>query len=589
MPPIPTRPTTITWTVLLLCAAATGWAWQTARSDELSDLQSVFGHEAVRVADGARNRIEIYSDMLHGARGLFAASKSVERHEWHAYAASLRIAERFPGIRAMGFLAAVPRQNLDAFLNETRADGAPDFAIQGESEGDVLYVLKYEEVFEHIPSPLGFNIASEPNRRAAAEQARDTGKLAATAPITLIADQSKGFVLFLPVYRVGMPTATVNERRAAIEGFVCGVFRATDFMQEVTSGQEPSLVFFEVFDGPIIDCGHQLHGSWTCGYSDAGSGGAPAALEKSFSVPIGGRIWTILVRPTVGFLHSRSPVKSLWVLLSGSLISLLLIAAVWSLVNTQTRAVTIAETMTKELREAQMQLTRAAKLESTGRLAAGVAHEVKNPLAIVVMGLDYLETHLEHHTNPQVIQVLRDMRAAIHRADFIVKGLLNFSSQRELVLKPHNLNEIVEQSLVLVKHEFQRAHIQVEARLSPQVPQLNLDWTRLEQVFINLFMNAIQAMNREGQLIVTTGLRTESGQEPSVFVSVEDTGSGIPEKLIGKIFDPFFTTKPTGQGTGLGLTVTQKIIELHGGNIMVANRPEGGAIITILFGAPKAR
>jgi len=156
----------------------------------------------------------------------------------------------------------------------------------------------------------------------------------------------------------------------------------------------------------------------------------------------------------------------------------------------------------------------------------------------------------------------------------------------------------VEEALLLVKHDLDKSHIHVVKRLKVDLPQVELDVTKIEQVLVNLFMNAIHAMGSGGTLTVKTEVKdlAELGdgsvltkpdrlnsKKNVVIVEVEDTGPGIPEEKLSKIFDPFFTTKQIGRGTGLGLSVTQKIIDLHEGVITIRNRAEGGARATLMF------
>jgi PAS domain S-box-containing protein len=259
----------------------------------------------------------------------------------------------------------------------------------------------------------------------------------------------------------------------------------------------------------------------------------------------------------------------------------------------------------QELKAAQLQLIQTAKLESVGTLAAGVAHEVKNPLQIILMGVDYLSKNIAS-TDENIPAVLSDMRAAISRADQIVRGLLEFSAAYRPDVKDENLNTIIESSLALVKFELAKAHIEVKRLLMDNLPPLKLDKTKIQQVFINVFMNAIHSMPQGGMLTIGTYIRrlTEIDYdvgdrtvghlrvgdtvdfkvgEIAVVAEVEDTGAGIPEDKLAKIFDPFFTTKAAGKGSGLGLTVVKKIVELHGGSIDIRNRPEGGVIVTVIF------
>lgn len=244
----------------------------------------------------------------------------------------------------------------------------------------------------------------------------------------------------------------------------------------------------------------------------------------------------------------------------------------------------------------QLQLIQSEKLESIGRLAAGVAHEVKNPLAVILMGVAYLTRQMTHG-DANVPMVLGEIELAVRKADTVIRGLLDFSAPSELQLNAEDLNGVIDQALLLVKHELEKTHVTVMRELST-LPPINLDGNKIQQVFINLFVNAVQAMPNGGTLTIRTCVKPKAAvethlglketrwlarQSTVVVVEVDDTGSGIQDTKLPKVFDPFFTTKPTGKGTGLGLTVSKKIVELHGGLIDVRNRPEGGVRATIVF------
>jgi signal transduction histidine kinase len=241
-----------------------------------------------------------------------------------------------------------------------------------------------------------------------------------------------------------------------------------------------------------------------------------------------------------------------------------------------------------DLKAAQWQLIEATKLESIGRLAAGVAHEVKNPLMTLTMVADYLAQVIPAH-EPDAASMLQDMRDAIQRANRVISELLEFSRPGELTLKPEDFHAIVDRALSLVKLEVARHHIDVVRQLGEALPALPMDKNKIEQVLVNIFMNAIQAMPQGGMLTVRTfGAQAGQSGEPALTVEIDDTGPGIPDAYLTKVFDPFFTTKPTSQGSGLGLCVARQIVQLHGGTIELRNRAEGGARVTIVLN-PKQR
>lgn len=256
----------------------------------------------------------------------------------------------------------------------------------------------------------------------------------------------------------------------------------------------------------------------------------------------------------------------------------------------------------EELKTAQLQLIQAEKMYSVGTLAAGVAHEVKNPLQTILVGMDYLATQLPE--TPDAQMVFGEIRHAVERADTITRGLLDFAATRQLNLQPHDLNQVIESALRLTRHQLTSAHIRLEMRLDPNLPPVRLDKQKIEQVFVNLFENAVHAMGDHGSLTIITrtmlladGTPRDEGSRRSerlrqgdavVIAEILDTGGGIPEENLARIFDPFFTTKPTGKGTGLGLAVARKILDLHGGSIEVRNcgpDEERGVRVTVMFKA----
>lgn len=256
------------------------------------------------------------------------------------------------------------------------------------------------------------------------------------------------------------------------------------------------------------------------------------------------------------------------------------------------------QTANVELQTTQLQLIQAAKLESLGTLAAGVAHEVKNPLQTILMGLDYLANNLPRSSGTPTL-VLSDMRDAVTRANVIVRELLQLSAPKDFEPKEEDFNGAVERSLWLINNGVVASQISVVRKLAADLPRVLLDRNKMEQVFINLFSNALHAMSKGGVLTVTTrkrrfgeDLKVGGSAFPQfkpgdqvVIADVRDTGKGIPEDLLPKVFDPFFTTKPPGVGTGLGLSVVKTIIDLHGGAIDIRNGPLGGVVVTLMLRA----
>lgn len=238
-----------------------------------------------------------------------------------------------------------------------------------------------------------------------------------------------------------------------------------------------------------------------------------------------------------------------------------------------------------ELQRTQFQLIEAAKMESAARLASGVAHQVKNPLMTLSLGVDYFLSRKPE--NPDEAQLAQDMKEAVQRASKVINILLDYSRPRPLQQTSEDIHNLIENSLTLVRHQLNKQHVTVVREFDSTLPPLLLDRTRIEQVFVNLFLNALQAMPPGGTLTVRTFSSTPPGGDSDgpagVTVEIDDTGHGIMPENAGKLFEPFFTTKAPGQGTGLGLTVARKLMEIHGGSILLSSRNQGGARATLQF------
>ena len=220
--------------------------------------------------------------------------------------------------------------------------------------------------------------------------------------------------------------------------------------------------------------------------------------------------------------------------------------------------------------ELEQRLVQADKLSSIGLLAAGVAHEVNTPLAVISTYAQMLAKQVAEDSQKSLI--LDKIAKQTFRASEIVNSLLNFSRTSTTSFGDVQINRVVQETLSLLEHQLQKSGIQVQAELQSDLPQVNGNAGKLQQVFLNLFLNARDAMAGGGKLEVRT-----SGEGSHIRIEVADSGSGIAPEHLHRVYDPFFTTKAARKGTGLGLSVTYGIIQEHNGSIEVSNRPSGGA------------
>jgi len=230
----------------------------------------------------------------------------------------------------------------------------------------------------------------------------------------------------------------------------------------------------------------------------------------------------------------------------------------------------------KELENTQVQLLQAEKMASLGKLAAGVAHQINNPLGGIILFAKLIleEYDLVEGAKKDLERILRDA----DRCRNIVKELLEFTRQTRHLMQPCDLNRALKQTLFLLESQALFQNIEVQEALSETLPMVTSDAQQMNHLFMNIILNAVQAM--EGKGVLT--LKTEAYRNRNrVCIEISDTGPGIPDDVLPNLFDPFFTTKEEGKGTGLGLSLAYNIVENHGGIIKAQNSPDGGASFLI--------
>jgi len=226
-------------------------------------------------------------------------------------------------------------------------------------------------------------------------------------------------------------------------------------------------------------------------------------------------------------------------------------------------------------RRLEEQVNRAERLASLGELAAGVAHEIRNPLTGIKGFLQYFQSAgTEEERQMYLPMLLRE----VDRMNRIIEALLYFARPCQAVAAPTNLGKVVQDTMMLLRNKAESQGIRFEADIDAQLPLVELDEEQFKQVFLNLLLNSIQAMEQGGNIQVTGRYLEDQSEVELVFA---DTGSGIPEHLKEKVFDPFFTTKDNG--TGLGLSVVHRIVEAQGGRVYLEDSPGGGVMVRLII------
>jgi two-component system NtrC family sensor kinase len=232
----------------------------------------------------------------------------------------------------------------------------------------------------------------------------------------------------------------------------------------------------------------------------------------------------------------------------------------------------------EDLEQSHQMLMQSEKMAGLGRLAAGVAHEINNPMSGIMLYANLVQEDLgEDHP------LTSDLQTIIHEAErckVIVADLLEFSHQTTYEMELVDLNDVIQKTLTILQHQPLFQNIEITQELTPELPPIYGNAIRLNQVVMNIIVNGVQAMEGDGRLRIIS--RTRANDDINE-VTIQDSGPGIDNELLEKIFDPFFTTKATGEGTGLGLSVSYAIVKEHKGLIRVTSSPETGTTFTLRF------
>ena len=252
------------------------------------------------------------------------------------------------------------------------------------------------------------------------------------------------------------------------------------------------------------------------------------------------------------------------------------------------KVIEIARDVTEQKR-LEEQLVRSEKLASVGELASGVAHEIRNPLTGIRLGIDALTLEPNIAESESNLKIIKKMLKDIGRLENVVSQLLNFTKKRGLKLESADVNKVLSDALLLVEGQARSHDIAIVKDYADDLKPITMDANQIQQVFLNIVLNALQAMPGGGELYLSTRFADswkgykDDALRPGVVVVCRDTGWGIPERNKDKIFDPFFSTKELG--TGLGLSISLKILEDHHGAIKVDSQEGKGTIVTIFLPA----
>lgn len=353
--------------MLLVGLAATLLAWHVTASDTERRAAERFAAITEDIRLRVLERMNVYAQALRGARGLFNASDRVTRDDWHRYVQSLNIAESYPGIQGMAFVMHVSAAGRQQHIDGVRADGWPDYDIRpAGARAEYVSVIYLEPQNDRNRLVIGYDLWTEPVRRASMERARDSGDPSVSGKITLIQETEKdvqaGVVMYVPVYRRGSPADTPAQRREALIGYVASPFRMGDLMQAVLQQVDLPSVSLSIVDG-TPPSGEPMYAS-----REAREVRYPHQFATALPLVVAGRPWTLEMTSTQAFEAAVDTQKAQIALVAGTLISLLLFTVVRSLALMREEALALADKMSAARAEAEQRYESLAESAGDGIL-----------------------------------------------------------------------------------------------------------------------------------------------------------------------------------------------------------------------------
>ena len=357
------------WIILAISLVLTALAWQLSTSYVEKRARERFDFRVEDVQKRIATRMTEYEHVLRGGTALFDAQGEPTREQWRRYVGTLQLERYYPGIQGMGYSKVIPATEREQHQAAVRAEGYPDYTLRPDGERDLYTSIVYLEPFvARNLRAFGFDMYSEPTRREAMSRARDEGVPAMSGMVTLVQedgkDVQKGFLLYLPVYRKGAPTETLEERRAALLGWVYSPFRIKDLMNGIL-GESPDDIAFTIYDGNRVDAERRMYASDDAASNRRGASTQATEFTREVQLTSAGHAWTIAYEGH-GFIAASDSLFSNMVALFGLIIDLLLFVTIATMASQKRDVEREVKLRTEELRERTADLKAVFDLSSDG-------------------------------------------------------------------------------------------------------------------------------------------------------------------------------------------------------------------------------
>ena len=584
-----------------LLATAFTVLWSVRASETEAQLR--FEHRCERLVTEIQRRVRLTGHGLMGARDLYMGSTNVSRLDFRDYAESRDFSREFPGAIGFGVVERVLRENLEAFVAAERADHAPHYDVVDAGSHADLYLVKYIEPLEQNRGALGYDIGSEPIRRAAVEKAIRTGEHILTSPIQLVQDSSAraGFLYLVPLYKKDSLTTSPETRLENLLGLVVAPITIGTVLadwEEITVG----MMQFAIYDGAVETESKPFFRSNESRTGHEESAGRNFLSDGTFQASgicvIADRSWTVHAWSTPKFEVTIDRYTALRAAVIGATLTLLLSILVGALAKFRAQSIALTHhhalalaresdnatlerllsERSHELEATQRELLKKERMAVLGELISTVSHELRTPLGTIQASIYTVKKRSENADLDLEAPIERAVRN-IHRCDRIIEELLDYTRSRPMERTMTEVDSWVHDALG--DFPFPEG-VKVEGDFQSGV-EISIDQSNLRRCLVNALQNAcdamvgidIKAQKPEGASITVT-TRSDSNR---LVIAVRDNGCGISISNMERIFEPLFTTKSLG--IGLGLPIVTEILAFHGGGMEIQSDEGIGTTVSM--------
>lgn len=579
------KETIVTICVIVICLLLTVtlviYNRRSLRQAAINDFQ--YSCNQIRIS--IEQRLWDHAQLLRSGKGLFATSDTVTHQEWHSFYINVKVAEYLPGIQGFGYSLIVPEDQLDEHEEHFRKvyhDYKPDYKVYPVEKREIYTsIIMLEPHNPRNQVALGYDMFSEPLRRKAMEMARDSNFAMMTGLVRLVQeideDVQPGVLMYAPDYRRGMPLNTVDERRAALKGWVYCPYRMNDLMQGIRttiSFFDDDLIHFKIYDDTIISDATLLYDSFS---SDSLLNKKPN-IQTTLHAEFNGKIWTLNFsgyKPELTLLYNRNLV----IVITGLVITLLLfILSVYQIRSNLRRSQ--IEALNRQLEVLN---------KDKDKFIAILSHDLKSPFTSILGFLELLKTGLRKFSMEQIESHINTVHESAINTYKLLEDLLTWTRAHtgKIQFNPETLNlkNILDSVLTVLNPMAETKELRIETELDPSL-NIYADKNMLKAVIRNLISNAVK-FTSAGSVTIKAWK-----EKNSVTVCVIDTGRGMKPEQKNLIFDISKNHVSAGtngeRGTGLGLIICKEFIELHGGRIWFSSEWGKGSEFTFTLPDKKA-